>query len=325
MDSKDTQGETKEQLKSINSNNKLRELKSDFFIKILLNLLSRKTLLELIKCNKYMQKMIDININDYKIYHETLSSIELEIIPNKKFACEFINIADEDKKYYHIYFNNNKKEEIKRYELNKDVNVSKINVIIDYPVKSFSKLFEYCTNISIKFNKFYRINITDMNNMFYSCCFLEDLNLTNFITNNVTDMSYMFCGCSKLTELNITNFKTDNVTNMRCMFSGCKDLKELNLTNFNTTNVNVMQSMFCGCESLTELNLANFNTNKVTSMQYMFIKCTSLKELNLTNFNTNNVIIMNYMFSGCNDELKLKIKNQYSNFKDEAFLEYNYN
>jgi len=34
---------------------------------------------------------------------------------------------------------------------------------------------------------------------------------------------------------------------------------------------------------------------------------------------------MNYMFSGCNDELKLKIKNQYSNFKDEAFLEYNYN
>ena len=103
MDSKDTQGETKEQLKSINSNNKLRELKSDFFIKILLNLLSRKTLLELIKCNKYMQKMIDININDYKIYHETLSSIELEIIPNKKFACEFINIADEDKKYYHIY------------------------------------------------------------------------------------------------------------------------------------------------------------------------------------------------------------------------------
>ena len=142
MDSKDTQGETKEQLKSINSNNKLRELKSDFFIKILLNLLSRKTLLELIKCNKYMQKMIDININDYKIYHETLSSIELEIIPNKKFACEFINIADEDKKYYHIYFNNNKKEEIKRYKLTKDENVSKINVIIDYPVKSFSKLFE---------------------------------------------------------------------------------------------------------------------------------------------------------------------------------------
>ena len=65
MDSKDTQGETKEQLKSINSNNKLRELKSDFFIKILPNILSRKTLLELVKCNKYMQKITNINLNDY--------------------------------------------------------------------------------------------------------------------------------------------------------------------------------------------------------------------------------------------------------------------
>ena len=65
MDSKDTQGDTKQKMKSINSNNKLRELKSDFFIKILLNLLSRKTLLELIKCNKYMQKITNINLNDY--------------------------------------------------------------------------------------------------------------------------------------------------------------------------------------------------------------------------------------------------------------------
>ena len=87
-----------------------------------------------------------------------------------------------------------------------------------------------------------------------------------------------------------------------------------------------MNNMFYSCCFLEELNLANFNTNKVTSMEYIFIKCTSLKELNLTNFNTNNVIFMNYMFSGCNnDELKLKIKNQYSNFKNEAFLDYNYN
>jgi hypothetical protein len=32
---------------------------------------------------------------------------------------------------------------------------------------------------------------------------------------------------------------------------------------------------------------------------------------------------MHHMFSGCSDELKLKIKNQYTIFKDEAFLEYN--
>ena len=65
MDSKDTQGDTKQKMKSINSNNKLREVKSDFFTKILLNRLSRKILIELVKCNKYMQKITNINLNDY--------------------------------------------------------------------------------------------------------------------------------------------------------------------------------------------------------------------------------------------------------------------
>ena len=65
MDSKDTQGDTKQKMKSINSNNKLREVKSDFFTKILLNRLSRKKLIELVKCNKYMQKITNINLNDY--------------------------------------------------------------------------------------------------------------------------------------------------------------------------------------------------------------------------------------------------------------------
>ena len=44
-----------------------------------------------------------------------------------------------------------------------------------------------------------------------------------------------------------------------------------------------------------------------------------IKELNLNNFNTNNVTNMSYMFSGCFDELKLKIKSQFKNFKEEAF------
>ena len=77
--------------------------------------------------------------------------------------------------------------------------------------------------------------------------------------------------------------------------------------------------MFCGCSSLKELNLNNFNTNNVTDMSYMFCGCSSCKELNLNNFNTNNVTNMLYMFSGCLDELKLKIKSQFKNFKEEAF------
>ena len=325
MNSKDTLNSPKEQTKSINE--MFKGLKCDFFIQRIFALFARKKLLELIKYNKQLQKMMNININDYKIYHEMFTSIELEIEPNKQgIHGEFIRIKDEDKKYYHIYFNNNKKEEIKRYELNKDDDdiVSKINVIIDHQVTSFSELFRISTCTSIKFKKFYRINITNMNYMFYSTCFLKELDLTNFKTDNVTDMSYMFCGCP-VTELNLTKFKTDKVTNMKCMFSGCGQLKELNVTNFNTNNVIDMSAMFCGCKSLKQLNLANFNTNNVKEMYNMFIGCESLKELNLDNFSTNNFTYMANMFSGCTDELKLKIKNKYPNFKNDAYVEYNYN
>ena len=54
-------------------------------------------------------------------------------------------------------------------------------------------------------------------------------------------------------------------------------------------------------------------------MSGMFSRCSSLKELNLNNFNTNNVTYMGSMFSGCSNELKMKIKMQYKNIKEEAF------
>ena len=44
-----------------------------------------------------------------------------------------------------------------------------------------------------------------------------------------------------------------------------------------------------------------------------------IKKLNLNNFNTSNVTNMYGMFSGCLYELKLKIKSQFKNFKEEAF------
>ena len=99
---------------------------------------------------------------------------------------------NENKIYYHIYFNDNKKE-IKRNYLDGNDNVSKIKIIIDYQVKSFEQLFYYCKCIEyIYFKKFYRNNIFDMEGMFYECSSLKELNLSNFNTNNVTDMGRMF-------------------------------------------------------------------------------------------------------------------------------------
>ena len=332
------------QSKIIISNNKLRKLKSDYFIQKFFGYMSERKSLETIRYNKSIQKRMNININHYKTYSETKTSIEFDIIPLNGEYGEFINIEEEDEKYFHIYFNDNKKNEIT--SLNIDDNVSKISIIIDYQIKSFSRLFAYRKCIeSIKFKKFYRNNVTDMSGMFYECSSLKELNLNNFNTNNVTIMCAMFYKCSSLIELNLNNFNTNNVTNMSGMFYKCSSLIELNLNNFNTNNVTDMSYMFGECSSLKKLNLNNFNTNNVTNMYNMFYKCLSLKELNLNNFNTNNVIDMadmfngcsslkelnlnnfntnnvtnmNDMFRGCLDELKLKIKSQFKNFKEEAF------
>ena len=256
MESKDTPSKTEEQGQSklIISNNQLRNLKSDYFIQKFFGYMPKRKSLETIRYNKSIQKRMYININHYKAFFETKTSIELDIIPMKGKCGKFINIKEEDKKYIHIYFNDNKNKEIKNTSLNKDDNVSKISIIIDYQIKSFSYLLFNCGCIeSIDFKKFYR--------------------------NNVINMSLMFSGCSSLKELNLNNFNTNNVTNMRSMFSGCSSLKELNLYNFNTINVTDMSRMFRGCSSLKELNLNNFNTNNVIDMSYMFSRCSSLKRI----------------------------------------------
>ena len=190
-----------------------------------------------------MKDRINISIKDYKEYSEIYSSIEIEIKTVKNKHEKFINIDKENEIYYHIYFNNN--NEIKRNYLNINDNIEKLNIIIDYQIKSFEGLFNDYKSIEyIYFKKYYRNNITNMRMMFYGCSSLKDINLSNFNTINVVDMELMFSRCSSLKELNLSNFYTNNVTDMVYMFCDCTSLKELNLPNFNTNNITNMRYMF---------------------------------------------------------------------------------
>ena len=146
------------QSKLIDSNNKLKKVNSHYIIQKFFEYMTERKYLEIIRYNKSIQKRINININHYKAYSEEYSSIELDIIPMKGEYGKFISINEEDKKYLHIYFNDNTKKEIERTYLDEDENVSKISIIIDYQIKSFSKLFYYCECIeSIKFKNFTEI------------------------------------------------------------------------------------------------------------------------------------------------------------------------
>ena len=158
-------------------------LKSNYFLDNIFNTLHKKRALEIIKYNDKIKKRLNININNYKEYCETYSSIEIEIIPKKNEYGYFFNLRDEYKNYknyIHIYFNDNK-EEIKRDYINKEDKVTKIKIRLDYQIISFEMLFYLCDcNEFIYFKKFYRNNINNMRGMFWGCKSLKELNLYNF-------------------------------------------------------------------------------------------------------------------------------------------------
>ena len=85
MEPKDITSKVEEQGQSklISSNNKLSNLKSDYFIQKFFGYMTERKSLETIRYNKSIQKRMHININHYKDFFETKTSIELDIIPMK--------------------------------------------------------------------------------------------------------------------------------------------------------------------------------------------------------------------------------------------------
>ena len=95
------------------------KIKSDYFLQKLYDNMTKKKKLEIVKYNKKVQNRLNLGVKDYKEYSETFTPIEIEIIPIKDEYGQFININNNDKLYYHIYFNNSKKE-IKKNKFNKN-------------------------------------------------------------------------------------------------------------------------------------------------------------------------------------------------------------
>ena len=186
-------------------NNFLIKIRSKYILKQIFDNLKINKLLEIIRYNKNIRNKLNKKVKDFE---KEYSKIEIEIIPKNNGYGTFINISQKYKPYYHIYFNDDKKE-IKRKKLYRNENISKIKVILDYKIKSLCDLFRNCECIKkITFIKFKRKDIIDMSYMFYGCSALEILDISNFNTDNVTKMNYMFYGCSLLKEIKILHLKT---------------------------------------------------------------------------------------------------------------------
>ena len=284
--------EVKKEKNINNSKANIKKIKSHYFIGLLFSFIKKLISLEIIKYNKNLKNILKINLNSYKEYSETLSSIEIEIRIKKNEYGKFINFKDNNEKNIHIFFDDEETEiEIKRNYLNIDERVNKVKIIIDYQVLSINDLFTKCKCIeSLEFKKFYRNNITSFENMFSGCSNLKNIDIINCNTINIKNMSNMFYNCLSLKYLNFHNFNTSNVTDMSSMFYGCFSLKKINLSEFNTINVGYMNNMFKGCLSLEKLDISNFNTSNTLDMSGMFSECLSLKEINLANLNLEKVL-----------------------------------
>ena len=88
-------------------------IKSKYILKQIFDNLNKKRFFKIINYNKTIQNILDININNYKKYSETYTTIEIEIIPIKNLSEER-NPFIKDLENIHIYFNDNKNEKIKK-------------------------------------------------------------------------------------------------------------------------------------------------------------------------------------------------------------------
>ena len=266
--------------KNINEKeNIFNNIKSKFIIKIIFKNIKKEKYYNIIRYNQKIQNRLNIGLIDYKKLSQKNNCIEIyfskETVINKD-TFNFIWNSN----CYHFY---NDDEELD-FNSKNNITVSRINLSIDFEVKSLIGLFKDQIFISkINLSKFKIKDIVDTSDMFANCSSLKELNLSNFNTDKVVFMNRMFKNCSSLTTLDLSNFNTKNVTVMYRMFEGCKSLKELNLSGFNTDKVVDMSNMFSDCTSLIELNLSNFNTDKATYMQTMFYNCKSLKKLSILN------------------------------------------
>ena len=292
------------------------KIKSKYIMNKILAVIQKEKKLKLIKYSKHIQKKIGLSSLDYKNFAET---IKLEIQLTEKSYGKFINIKEEDKRYYHIYFGEIKKSEGKKYisyndkEAERDYiaekeKVDAIKIKIDCEIKSFMKLFHDIKIIKkIQFSKFWNKNIKNMESMFDGCKSLKEIKFIQFNTENVTSMKLMFFECKKLQKIDLSIFKTLCVTDMSSMFSKCYALKNIIFSHIFAENVTDMSFMFNDCSKLSNLNLESFYTKNVKNMRGMFEGCSLLNFFSLK-LDTSNVTDMSFMFFGCESLRNLTLK-----------------
>ena len=211
----------------------LLNIHSKYLIQNVLNFLTLKKQLKIMKYNKQLQERSQYSLKDYKDFYY----VEFEIIP-----VEYLQKKE-------IFVNNTKPVDISFTKLNNEIihsknnflapghEVKKINISFSSVDFTFSRLFYDCACIKeIKILKFHRDDVKDMSYMFYACKNLKKINFCsycknlaiffapNFVGKKTIDISNMFYYYSKLRYIDLSHFSITCETIARGLFGFCFNL-----------------------------------------------------------------------------------------------------
>ena len=194
-------------------------IKSKYIFQKIFSYINKIKYLEIIRHNKVLQNHLNITLKDYESFYKDYNQIEIKSIVLIDKRRDLINCENENKSFFHISFDDEKKERNQFFLEEQQSEVSKIKIKIDIGLKSLERLFDSIFILKeVTFIKFNRKDFTNMSKMFNMCINLTKINLEKFTTDNVIDMSFIFCSCLSLEELKLPKWNTSKVTNMSHMF-----------------------------------------------------------------------------------------------------------
>ena len=74
----------------------IENIKSRYILSKIYGIMTQKKKLEIVRWNKRIQNILNLDIKNFKEYSQIFSSIEIEIIPRKDKYGKFINIDNKD-------------------------------------------------------------------------------------------------------------------------------------------------------------------------------------------------------------------------------------
>ena len=179
--------------------------------------------------------------------------------------------------------------------------LERVNITSWGNITSVNNLFYSCAALKqINASEWNMANITNASYMFFQCFSLQYIDGSTWNTTNITDWSGFARSCYNLSEIKCSNWNMVNATNMAFFAFTCTALQKIDVTNWNVSNVTTFANAFVGCNALTEFNMGSWNLAKCTSTLQMFQDCFCLRKTGIANLSLPVCTNTQAMFNNCN-------------------------